>query len=370
MPLVDGPLSGFSCRGQRSPGWWGALAGATVRPLRRSTGVILVVLSAMGAGSTLAASPAADNPLSVRADTARLSVLLPAADQVRIAFIDLSRLDHPRVTVTNLRAQVISSFTLPQAGYDPDWVHWGPGIQHDPLTQSLWVLFPRAGYSQFTLNGDFLAGVPYPKASHQIQMLADGRIVSPFSWDTAEDAQVVEVARDGRVSWRWHAREYVETLDGLQSPAKGQPSSYTAAVSALKTPRGHYWVALAQRNVIVRVDSTGKVLESRSVSERPHALVVEGEDLVGYTLRAPNRVVIRNRTCDCMREHVLEEALPGRRSTRSLSLQKVGPGLWFVSAVTGLYLMTEEGDLVWRLRHSQLNGRPQGFHSAVFFELQ
>ncbi len=118
------------------------------------------------------------------------------------------------------------------------------------------------------------------------------------------------------------------------------------------------------------MDGAGKVLESRSVRERPHALVVEGEDLAGYTLQAPNRVVMRNSACNCLREDVLDEALPGRRSTRSLSLQRVGPGLWFVSAVTGLYLLTEEGDRVWQLGHSALNGRPQGFHSAVFFVSQ
>jgi hypothetical protein len=318
-------------------------------------------------GLAYPAAPTSVNPLSVQANQASLSVFLPEVDRVRIAFIDISRQGRPAVTLTNLKGEQISSFLLPLNSHDPEWVQWGAGIQFDTVASVIWVLFPQVGYSGFSLNGDFVASVLHPRASHQIQILSNGNFVSPFSWDTPTDPQVIEISRKNTILWQWHAREFVETLDALQSPALRQPQSYTAAVSAVKTSLGHYWVALAQRNVIVKLDSTGTVLESRIVRERPHTLVVEGEDLVGYTLRAPNRMVIHNSKCNCMREHVLYEALPGKRSTRSLSLQRVAQGLWFISAVSGLYLMTEDGDIVWRLRHSGLNGRPQGFHSAVFF---
>lgn len=307
-------------------------------------------------------------PVSVTVQAQRLAALLPDQHPVRIAFIDLSDLARPGVTVVKLSGEVVSSFALPASAYDADWIHWGPGIQYDRPANALWVLFPRVGYTAFALEGRPLTRVPFPSASHQLQILDNGHFVSPYSWDRPADAQVVEVTREGRVAWSWHARDFVNALDIVQSPALGQPQSYTATVSAVKTPGGHYWVALAQRNVIVRVDAEGRVIERHVARERPHTLVVEGESLVGYTLRDPNRVVVRNEACGCMREYPVHEALPGGRRTRSLSLQKVAPGLWFVSGVTGLYLMTDDGDIVWRLRHAALNGRPQGFHAAVVFK--
>lgn len=328
----------------------------------------LVQVVAMCAG--LCGVAALAQPVSVSGDAERLAALLPDRDRMRIAFIDLSDLARPRVTVVKLSGEVTSSFPLPPTAYDPAWVHWGPGIQYDRHANELWVLFPQVGYTAFTVDGRPLAQVPLPSASHQIQILGNGHLVSPYSWDRADDAQVVEVTREGRVAWSWHARDFVNTLDVPQAPAAGQPPSYTATVSAVKTPAGQYWVALAQRNVIVRVDAEGRVIEKRVVRERPHTLVVEGEALVGYSLRDPNRIVVHNEACDCMREYSVPEALPGGRRTRSLSLQRVAPRLWFVSGVTALYLITDDGETIWRLRHAALNGRPQGFHSAVVFPVR
>lgn len=333
------------------------MVAATTRRLARALVVYLMLCSGMALAS----------PISVSEDAGRLAALLPDRDRIRIAFIDLSELHRPRVTVVALSGEVKSALDLPPSAYDPDWTHWGPGIQYDRQAHGVWVLFPHVGYTGFTLDGRALGHVPYRAASHQIQILDNGHFVSPYSWDRAEDAQVAEIARDGRLVWAWHARDFIEKLDTPQSPAAGQPPSYTATVSAVKTPAGHYWAALAQRNVIVRIDGDGRVVERHNVRDRPHTLVVDGEALVGYTLRDPNRVVVRNEACGCFREHALPEALPGGRRTRSLSLQKVAPRLWFVSGVTGLYLMTDAGDVVWRMRHAALNGRPQGFHAAMLF---
>ena len=97
-------------------------------------------------------------------------------------------------------------------------------------------------------------------------------------------------------------------------------------------------------------------------------LVVDGDDLIGYSARNPNRVVLKNKDCECFREIVIEEILPGQARTRTLSLQYIASDIWFTSGVDKLYLISDQGKILWQLTHDGLKGRPTGFHSAVIFD--
>jgi hypothetical protein len=78
--------------------------------------------------------------------------------------------------------------------------------------------------------------------------------------------------------------------------------------------------------------------------------------------------MLMNADCRCFKKVVVNEAMPGKSSTRSLSLQYLGKGLWFTSGVTGLYILNDEGKIFWKLEHEGLRGRPIGFHAAVIYD--
>lgn len=100
---------------------------------------------------------------------------------------------------------------------------------------------------------------------------------------------------------------------------------------------------------------------------RPHTLVVHGEKLIGYSARLPNRLHLFSKSCDCYKEVILEEVLDGKPETRTLSLQRIGEGLWFTSGVNSLYILDDDGKIHWKLQHDLLRGRPKGFHAAVIY---
>lgn len=316
----------------------------------------------------LPCSIALANPLKVIEFDKGLLAELPNLRNAKIAFIDLStKKPGPKITITNLEGGLLESFSIPSDRYSPEWTNWGPGISYDVKKQSIWFLSPQVGLTEFNLKGEALQKINFPKASHQVQITPEETWVMPYSWDTKEDAQVSEVDINGKVLFQWRGKDFVEKSAHANSVAPTQPRSYTATTSAVKTSAGNYYLSMSQKDLIIKINKDGEVLWQQEVSTRPHTLVVKGDTLVGYTARSPNRLVLMSDDCRCFKEVIVDEMVGGRTRTRSLSLQHLGKDLWFTSGVSGLYILSDEGKIYWKLQHDGLQGRPIGFHSAVLF---
>ena len=287
----------------------------------------------------------------------------------KIAFIDLSESQlNPHIVVVDIKGQILSRFPIPRFRFDSEWTHWGPGITFDKTRQSVWYLAPKVGLTEFDLAGNITQTINFTKASHQIQRTEIGGFVLPYSWDEQKDNQLSELDANGAEIFSWSAEHYLNKNPTSLSIAPTQPNSFTATTSAVKTNQGNFFLSLSQRNLILKINSSGDVVWSQIVSVRPHTLVVDGDELIGYSARNPNRVVLKNKKCDCFNEVVLEEKLTGKTRTRTLSSQYLGSDLWFTSGVDRLYLITQQGKIIWQLTHDKLKGRPTGFHSAVMFD--
>jgi len=319
-------------------------------------------------GLAFICSIALANPLKVIEFDKGLLTELPSLQNAKIAFIDLSAKKlGPKITITNLGGDLLTSFSIPSDRYSPEWTNWGPGISYDVKKQTIWFLSPQVGLTEFNLKGEALQKINFPRASHQVQITPENTWVMPYSWDTKEDAQASEVDINGNVLFQWRGKDFVEKSAHANSVAHTQPSSYTATTSAVKTGAGNYYLSMSQKNLIIKLNKVGEVIWRQDVSTRPHTLVVKDDALIGYSARSPNRLVLMNDDCHCFKEVVIDEPIGGKASTRSLSLQYLGKGLWFTSGVTALYIMNDEGKIYWKLEHEGLRGRPIGFHAAVLF---
>ena len=309
------------------------------------------------------------NPLRVVEFHKSILIDLPTLESAKIAFIDLSaRSSGPKITITNLAGDLIQSFTIPSHRYSAAWTNWGPGISFDPKSKSFWFLSPQIGLTEFNETGTTLRTIDFPKASHQIQITSNDSFVMPYSWDETEDAQVSEIDVNGQILFQWRAVGFLSKFPHTNSVAHSQPPSYTATTSAIKTREGDFYISMSQKDLIVKVNRNGNVLWHQKVSVRPHTLVVNEENLIGYSARFPNRIILFNDACRCFKEVLIRESLGANVQTRSLSLQYLGKGYWFTSGVTGLYILNDDGKVFWKLEHEQLKGRPIGFHSAVIFD--
>jgi hypothetical protein len=317
---------------------------------------------------TLLCSVSFANPLKIIEFDKKLLADLPFLQDSKIAFIDLSAKERgPKITITNIDGRLFESFSIPSDRYSSAWTNWGPGISFDIKNKSIWYLSPQVGLTEFNLGGKVLNKISFPNASHQIQITPERTFVMPYSWDTSSDFQVSEIDEQGSVIFRWKSKDYIEKFAHDNSVAHSQPASFSAATSAVKTSDGNFYLSLSQKNLIIKLNKSGEVVWTKRVSTRPHTLVVKQDNLIGYTARMPNRLVLFNESCACFKEVLIDEAIGGKVNTRSLSLQYLGKGFWFTSGVTGLYIVNDEGKIFWKLVHDGLRGRPIGFHAAVLF---
>lgn len=308
------------------------------------------------------------NPLKVTEFDKGLLTALPNLQNAKIAFIDLSvKKPGPKITITNLGGDLLESFSIPSGRYSPEWANWGPGISYDAKKQAIWFLSPQVGLTEFNLKGEALQKINFPHASHQVQITSEGSFVMPYSWDQEDDFQVSEIDANGMALFQWRGKDFVNKFAHANSVAHTQPPSYTATTSAVKTSAGNYYLSMSQKNLIIKLNKAGEVIWRQDVATRPHTLVIKDDELIGYSARLPNRLVLRNDDCRCFKEVVIDEMIGGKTSTRSLSLQYLGKGLWFTSGVNALYILNDEGKIYWRLEHDGLRGRPIGFHAAVLF---
>jgi hypothetical protein len=319
-------------------------------------------------GSKNVAAQELPNPLHV-IEYSKMFKDSKIAGKLKIAFIDLSDLRAgPQVVIANLNGEVLRRIVVPADRFNKSWTNWGPGITVNTRKNSLWVLFPNVGLTEFDLStGKQIGKLEVPLVSHQIQITKDETFVMPFSWDKPDDAQLVEVAKDGGVIFEWRADNRLNNISHMEVPAYGQPPSYTATTSAKKLANGNYVIAMAQKGLILEIDKSKNIVKSQNVSTRPHTLVTSGSEIIGYSARSPNRIIIKNKACGCFKEIPIEEQLGGKASARTLSLENIDDGLWFVSGVLHLYIISETGEILWKLSHDGLKGRPVGFHSAVTF---
>ncbi|MFN0000857.1 MAG: hypothetical protein ACKVP1_18350 [Burkholderiaceae bacterium] len=126
------------------------------------------------------------------------------------------------------------------------WAHWGAGIAFDAEHRSLWYLAPKVGLTEFNLADEVQRVIDYPTASHQIQITKERTFITPYSWDATLDPKVTEFDENGRVLFSWNGAGRLASLRKNETVARGQPPSYTATTSAVKTARGSYYLSLSQ----------------------------------------------------------------------------------------------------------------------------
>ena len=104
---------------------------------------------------------------------------------------------------------------------------------------------------------------------------------------------------NGKVLFQWKGKDFVNKFAHTNSIAPAQPNSFTATTSALKTDRNNYYLSLSQKNLILKLNNNEEVIWQKNVSTRPHTLFVKGDELIGYSAKSPNRLILKGETCNC-----------------------------------------------------------------------
>ena len=306
-------------------------------------------------------------------------------DAVRMSFLDLSKRQKIGIREINLEGETTNFIQIPSEylDYDIKNFRWGATLQHNSKKDTFLLGLWKSGIVEFSRSGEVLSEFPLNNISHSIEITSEGNLLFPYSWSQEDESQITEINTDGDVVWEWSAKNFINKHNFKMSISSREPKSFVAITGAIELDLDTIVATLSQANVIVFINKKDGSVEkfitfsqnewSSNNGKRPHTPVVLNKELIGYSLRAPNSVKLWDFDCECYKLLEVKDKnairKDGKNRTRSLSLQYLGGGQWFVSGSTMLRQIKTDGTEIWK---AKISPKPlwSGFHKVIRYELK
>jgi hypothetical protein len=169
-------------------------------------------------------------------------------------FADTHDPDNPRIIEVDMEGAIVWEYLLPEdlkKNINP-----GPDVERLPNNNVLFIC-PEKGVYEINRNGVLVWSYLNTKISHDCDRLPNGNTL--ICWggnDTKSDAQVIEVAPNGTIVWKWQAKNQFDVPPYDTISAQG----WTHANSVTRLPNGNTMVNLRNFNLTVEVNQTGHVV--------------------------------------------------------------------------------------------------------------
>jgi hypothetical protein len=306
-------------------------------------------------------------------------------DAVRMSFLDLSKRQKIGIREINLEGETTNFIQIPSEylDYDIKNFRWGATLQHNSKKDTFLLGLWKSGIVEFSRSGEVLSEFPLNNISHSIEITSEGNLLFPYSWSQEDESQITEINTDGDVVWEWSAKNFINKHNFKMSVSSREPKSFVAITGAIELDLDTIVATLSQANVIVFINKKDGSVEKfitfsqnewgSNNGKRPHTPVVLNKELIGYSLRAPNSVKLWDFDCECYKLLEVKDKnairKDGKNRTRSLSLQYLGGGQWFVSGSTMLRQIKTDGTEIWK---AKISPKPlwSGFHKVIRYELK
>jgi hypothetical protein len=306
-------------------------------------------------------------------------------DAVRMSFLDLSKRQKIGIREINLEGETTNFIQIPSEylDYDIKNFRWGATLQHNSKKDTFLLGLWKSGIVEFSRSGEVLSEFPLNNISHSIEITSEGNLLFPYSWSQEDESQITEINTDGDVVWEWSAKNFINKHNFKMSVSSREPKSFVAITGAIELDLDTIVATLSQANVIVFINKKDGSVEKfitfsqnewgSNNGKRPHTPVVLNKELIGYSLRVPNSVKLWDFDCECYKLLEVKDKnairKDGKNRTRSLSLQYLGGGQWFVSGSTMLRQIKTDGTEIWK---AKISPKPlwSGFHKVIRYELK
>jgi len=306
-------------------------------------------------------------------------------DAVRMSFLDLSKRQKIGIREINLEGETTNFIQIPSEylDYDIKNFRWGATLQHNSKKDTFLLGLWKSGIVEFSRSGEVLSEFPLNNISHSIEITSEGNLLFPYSWSQEDESQITEINTDGDVVWEWSAKNFINKHNFKMSISSREPKSFVAITGAIELDLDTIVATLSQANVIVFINKKDGSVEKfitfsqnewgSNNGKRPHTPVVLNKELIGYSLRTPNSVKLWDFDCECYKLLEVKDKnairKDGKNRTRSLSLQYLGGGQWFVSGSTMLRQIKTDGTEIWK---AKISPKPlwSGFHKVIRYELK
>ena len=302
-----------------------------------------------------------------------LQHLLGNADEIRVAFLDLSDPDSIFLTEIKLDGTVTSRVALlPNTLVIEENVR--EAIHYNKTTDSYFLGWHGKGVFEFDRNGIQTNFIETPPLTHDIHVNENRTMTFAHSWSNENEPQAYQVDGSGKVIWQWNAKKFIKSNKFKNAVNRKEPDNFAAATSAVPIGKNKIAVTLSAWNVIAIVDKKSKkVVDYIADTRRPHSVVVDEKGVIGYTSRSMSGLRLHGPTNSLV---VIEKNrnLFSRSfvdGVKSLDLQHIGNGLWLLPNGPSVKIMDSEGIVYWQLdidNYVLLDSARFSFSNAVMID--
>ena len=194
-------------------------------------------------------------------------------------------------------------------------------LDFQKITKNYIVAWPDRGITFYKRDGFEGLHIPFPKITHDIQISDDDILTFANAWSQREEPQAYQINTAGEILWSWNAADFIDDNNFKKRVNRREPPNFAAATSAVDLGNGQIAVTLSAWGVIALVDRETKLARTLIQDIRPHAVVVRDGDVIGYTARKPNTIVIKPEG----KQDFVRIPVGG---IKSLDLQYLGRNLW------------------------------------------
>ncbi|MFH1728829.1 MAG: aryl-sulfate sulfotransferase [Pseudomonadota bacterium] len=281
----------------------------------------------------------------------------------KTVFADYHDLDKPKIVEVNMKGEITWEYKLPR--YMKRYTNPGFDVEYIKKSDTFLFVLPIFGIFEVNRKGKIVWSYKTNKLSHDADRLDNGNTIYVYGGgDSKNDAQVIEIDKNGNVVWKWYASKYFDKYPYNEMYEDG--FSHTNSVSRLSD--GKTLVSLRNFDLVVLLDKMGKPISQISTSKEgshPHEPELQENGNILLCLRAMpwDKVVEYDKNGSLIWEY----SSPGLNITRDSD--RLPNGNTLIVESRSILELTKDKEVVWRFYLKDL-GSDKKYHSQRLYKAE
>ncbi|MBN1871592.1 MAG: aryl-sulfate sulfotransferase [Candidatus Omnitrophica bacterium] len=270
-----------------------------------------------------------------------------------------------RVIEIDMKGDIVWEYVLPANLRR----YTNPGFDAELLpNNNVLIVLPKKGVCEINRSGDMVWSHWDSKISHDADRLPNGNTIYVFGDDDRiDDAQVKEVDPQGKIVWRWYAKNHFSTAEYQNIYSQG----WTHINAVTRLANGNTLVSLRNFNCLAEVDPRGDVVKviDKDFLEGQHdpEVLASGNILLANHGNPQEALEIDKDTGEVIWRFPVFK----RQSWPLRDADRLPNGNTLITGSTMILEVTPEQQVVWRvcMKDSIISG-PRESASKGFFKAQ
>ena len=187
----------------------------------------------------------------------------------RTILLDSADPNNPSIVEIDMEGKIIWFYAILKSILKGCDLSKGPDIEWLPGNNNILFVLPNKGIYEINRQKKTVWKYKTDKVSHDADRLPNGNTLYVWGWDRKNDPQAVEINSEGKIVWKWFAKDHLAN-ESRPRPFKANLGGYYHANSAMRLDNGNTLISLKEFDMVVEVIPAGDIVWSLKGMSRIH----------------------------------------------------------------------------------------------------